>query len=75
MNMAYLPLSGYVATDNLYFPINQIDSVQGLNVTFTLRDFGNNKTNLSWTSTYYPTSNIIGQCNNSEYCIVGGVSQ
>ena len=73
--MSNNPIAGYVATDNFYFPINKMSRMQGLDVTFTLIGVGYNKTNLSWTCTYYPTSSIIGPCNNSEYCIEGGVSK
>ena len=73
--MSSNPLAGYVATDNFYFPINKMGQNQGLDITFNLLSVGYNKTNLSWTSTYYPTSSIIGPCNSSEYCIVGGVNQ
>ena len=73
--MSYIPIAGYVATNNFYFPVNQMEEMQGLEIAFTITEFGNNKTNLSWTSTYYPTSSVIGACNNSEYCVVGGISQ
>ena len=75
LNMSPIPITGYLATDNFYFPINQMSNMQGLEIAFVIKDFGNNQTNLSWSSTYYPTSSLIGPCNSSEYCVVGGVSQ
>lgn len=72
--MSSTPITGYVVTDNFYFPVNQLSMMQGLDITFNIQNFGNNKTNLSWTSTFYPTSSIIGPCNSSEYCVVGGIN-
>ena len=74
LNMSSFPISGYVATDNFYFPVNRIDEMQGLNIEFNVMNFGYNKTNLTWTSTFSPTYPFIGACNNSEYCVVGGAN-
>lgn len=72
--MSSTPLAGYVATNNFYLPVNKRDEIQGLEITMNIYNIGYSKTNLSWTSKYFPTSSLIGACSYSEYCIVGGVS-
>lgn len=75
VQMSSTALSGYVATNNIYYPINQLDEALGLKITFNIMNFGNNKTNLKWSTYCYSASPFIGPCNNSEYCVVGGVSR
>ena len=41
LQMADTPLSGYVATYNLYYPINQSEELQGLKVGFKIESFEN----------------------------------
>ncbi len=73
--MSDTPISGYVATRNFYYPVNQVDDYQGLTVGFNIMQFGYSKTNLTWSSTCYSSSSFIGACSNSEYCVVGEVSK
>ena len=73
LTMSSVPISGYVATNNFYFPVNQLYQMQGLQAHFDIYDFGNSKTNLSWDCYYDPSGSFIGACNNSQFCIVGGI--
>ena len=62
--------SGYVATNHLYFPRNEM-KYQGeyeFNVLFT--NFGINKTSVSSKHTIKALINTLGDCYNSEYCII-----
>ena len=67
LQMSSTPIDGYVATNNIYYPVNQTEDFQGLKFTFNIYQFGYSETNLSWISYCYSSSSFIGACSNSEY--------
>ena len=64
---------GYRLTKYFYLPINKktdvIDQVFTLNVT----NFGHNKLSFTWNITYLNNRNLLGDCDNSDYCVVGEI--
>lgn len=75
LEMNLLPKTGYVATNNFYLPVNKMSDINGMSLSFEINEIGYNKTTIKWDMIYDPTTNKIGPCQNSEYCIVGGVSK
>ena len=64
---------GYVATNNFYLPVNFRDELSDLKVYFVIEDLGISKLKMSWKTTCLMDNAFIGDCSDSEYCIVGGV--
>lgn len=75
LEMSSRAINGYVATNNIYYPVNKIEDLYGTELEFRIENFGNNKTNLIWRVTCYSSSTFIGACSNSEFCVVGGISK
>ena len=71
--MSILPVPTFRATNNFYLPRNKREEMNGLQLTFCINGFGYSRTNITWTMTHDPSSNKIGHCQDSEYCVVGGV--
>lgn len=69
------PKTGYRTTDNFYFPINQRKEMLGSSFTFSIQGIGLNQSTFSWQSTLLAGSSLIGDCQNSEYCVVGEVTK
>ena len=67
----YIP--GYVESENLFFPVNSKEKFLGSNIELVVNDFGYNKFNLVFDLKYDKAQNLIGNCINSDYCVVEGV--
>lgn len=72
LHMSTRPKSGYVATKYFFLPTNKKEEVSTQSFRFEINELGYNKTYLSWNIEYTNTINLIGDCSNSEYCVVGG---
>lgn len=75
LQMAVLPKTGYVQTNNFYFPVNHLDDLDGKSFTFQINDIGINKTCLRWNTKLLTSGALIGKCHNSSYCVTGRVTQ
>lgn len=70
LEMSFIPRNGFVATKYFYLPRNK--TKQMLNQLFTLKmeKFGYGQINFSWDVRYINNRNLIGDCNNSDFCVV-----
>lgn len=68
------PISGYVPTRKLYFPLDKYQLITPFQFEIMINGLGVAKSNVSIVVDYYPTGNFIGDCSNSDFCLIGGVS-
>ena len=70
LEMSFIPRDGFVATKYFYLPRNK--TKQMLNQLFTLKmeKFGYGQINFSWDVRYINNRNLIGDCNDSDFCVV-----
>ena len=61
---------GYVKTNFLYLPINEIQNQEKFECYFMLQNFGIDKDAVLYPFEIRALSNIFGNCNNSRYCIL-----
>ena len=66
--------AGYRPCDKLYIPLSKIKEVKPFQFVISLYQLGISRTTIHLTVSYYPTGNLVGECSNSEYCLVGGVN-
>lgn len=69
--MSHLPRNGFVATNNFYLPVNEKNKLLDEKIKIELNGFGIGKTNITWSLEYLANQNLVGKCENSQYCIVG----
>ncbi len=58
-------------TRYFYLPINKKELLIDQTFALEVSDFGYDKTSFSWNLTYLNNRNLLGDCNNSDYCVVG----
>lgn len=75
LQMSLSPKDGFLSTSNFYMPVNHIFDLEGMKISFEIKDFGVNKTDLSWSLDYSPNSHLIGKCKDSRYCVTSEVEK
>ena len=73
LSMSLEAKPGYKLTNYFYLPINSRSKLVDRKFTLVVKDFGHNKTNFNWDIYYTNTRDLIGDCANSDYCVVGEV--
>ena len=73
--MSNLVREGYVATNNFYLPVNHARDLVGASFTIEITKVGYSKTTFSWRSSLLAESPLVGDCQNSSYCVVGSVTK
>ncbi len=63
---------GFTQTRYFYLPVNHKQDLLEEYFYIQVLDAGVGKTNITFPVQYLGTTNIIGPCSNSDYCIVGG---
>ena len=58
-------------TRYFYLPINRKNLLIDQTFALEVSDFGYDKTSFTWNLTYLNNRNLLGDCNNSDYCVVG----
>lgn len=66
--------AGFRPCDKLYIPLSKIKQVKPFQFEISLYQLGISRITIHLAVSYYPTGNLIGDCSNSEYCLVGGVN-
>ena len=65
--------AGYIESSYFYLPKNKISKLQGLNLNINVNEMGINKISYTYSFEISFDSLLLGPCNESMYCIVGGV--
>ncbi|MCQ2086941.1 MAG: SRP9/SRP21 family protein [Bacilli bacterium] len=68
----YIP--GYVLSQDFYFPVNKKRDFLGTKIEIILKDCGYNKYTLIFRVNYDVYRDLIGSCNESDYCVKGKAS-
>jgi hypothetical protein len=74
LEMSLTYRDGFVQTRYFYLPINKKAQMLEERVQIHLLGAGFSKSDITWDLSYLATGNIIGNCSNSDYCIIGGFS-
>lgn len=74
LSMSSTSKSGYRPTNHFYFPVNQLDKIVEYKFHFKVFGIGWNKSDILLTLDYDVSKRLLGRCDISEYCIVGGVT-
>lgn len=69
--MSLIPREKFVITNNFYVPVNEKEKLVDEKIQINLNGFSISKVNISWSLEYLANTNLIGDCESSEYCIVG----
>lgn len=67
--------SGFQETDKLYIPKNSYEELEKYKFELHVYGIGADKLNLLIPLIYQCSSNIFGTCNNSRYCVTGGIEE
>lgn len=73
LDMSEYPMPGYVQTSDLFFPVNSKEKMIGSKIELVINGCGYNKYTLIFESKYDKSHSLIGNCHNSDYCIVGEI--
>lgn len=71
LEMSYTNRVGFIETDIFYLPMNKSDTVDGMKLMFYLYDMGYELNEFRFEMKYYFGKKLIGDCSDSDYCIVG----
>ena len=63
----------FIPTNTFFFPLGTFGIFEVMNFTLLVNDLGLSKSKIKMDVEFYPTNTLIGDCSNSEFCIVGGV--
>ena len=71
LDMSYAYIPNFVATNYFYLPVNKMPNL--LDSVFELRvnNFGLGKNYFTWNVRYMTNHGLIGDCDSSDYCIIG----
>ena len=75
LDMSLKQKEGYINTSHFYLPKNKISLLQGLNLFINVKGMGINNISFSYQFEIDINSLLIGPCNESMYCIIGGVEK
>lgn len=64
---------GFIETNYFYLPRNKKQEMDGYIINILFEEFGMNKNNLIYSTRYYSSKNLIGDCYDSSICVIGGV--
>ena len=74
LSMSNRNLPGYIATNKFYLPRKGSKLFDKYKIEFIIDEIGVNKSNFRCTLNYFYNKNLLGDCANSDFCVVGGVS-
>ena len=71
--MSNTPREGFVSTTKFYLPVNHARDLLGSTFSFEINNLGLNDITLKWSSALLTSGGLIGNCQNSGYCVTGKV--
>ena len=73
LEMSLTPKEGFVQTKYFYLPRNKRNDLDGYEFEIYTKNIGYNDTDVSIPLVFYSGQNIVGDCLNGEYCVIGGI--
>ena len=65
----------YLKTNDFYFPLNGRSLLNDYIFIVEIEHLGKALTNITYELSFYSGRNLIGPCDNSDFCIVGGIRE
>lgn len=73
LEMSLVARPGFLPTSHFYLPINKKDQLLDQVFTLQVTDFGFGKTSFNWNMRYLNSRGLVGDCSDSDYCVIGEV--
>ena len=73
LDMSFTARPGFQLTKYFYLPINKREQFLDRVFTLDMPKFGHNENSFTWNIRYTNNRNLIGDCDNSDYCVIGEV--
>lgn len=73
LEMSITKISGFSITSYFYLPINHLKDLSESIFTFVIEGLGYSQSNFVWSSSFLVYQGLIGPCENSNYCVIGGI--
>ena len=73
LSMSSTKKSGYIETNYLYLPKNQLSKLQGMSLFIFAKELGVSSLSFVFSCSMNISHLLLGPCNLAEYCVVGGV--
>ena len=73
LQMSLTAKPGLVATHYFYLPRNKLSLLLDQDFYLEVKHLGHSNSYFSWKIRYLTNRNLIGDCDNSDYCVVGEV--
>lgn len=74
LEMSFTARPGFELTRYFYLPINKCQDLMNQVFILKMSNFGHGKISFNWNMRYTNTRYLIGDCSNSDYCVVGEVA-
>ena len=71
LQMSLETKEGFVKTRYFYLPVNKKDYLLDEKMSIDLYEAGHSKNDIHWNLTYLANRDLIGDCDSSDYCVVG----
>ncbi len=71
LEMALEAKPGFKSTSYFYLPKNKCESLLDQEFSIVVSEFGYSKTSFTWNMRYTNNQRLIGDCSNSDYCVIG----
>ena len=62
---------GFTSTSYFYLPKNRCEDILDQVFNVVVSEFGHGKTSFTWDMRYLNNQRLIGDCSNSDYCVIG----
>lgn len=73
LEMSLTPKDGYVQTKYFYLPRNKRNELDGYEFEIYTKNIGYNDTDVSIPLSFYSGRNVVGDCLDGDYCVIGGI--
>ena len=73
LDMSLIPRDDFVLTNYFYLPINKRIEMLDQMFALSMENFGHGEISFSWIIRYITNRGLIGDCDNSDYCIIGEI--
>jgi len=71
--ISLLSKTDYVPTKYFYLPVNHKEDLEGMKINFKFNEVGFTRQSFAFCSYFAGGNNLLGECSDSDYCVVGGV--
>ncbi len=71
--ISFIKRTSFKETNTFYLPIGKKDIFEKYNLSLKITGLGRNKIDYHYNFNYVTNNNLVGSCNDSSYCIIGGM--